>query len=96
MSERREGWYHVKEHHHENWTCQHWNGTDFSGVDDDCFAVIGPRIPSPDENWVCVPKEPTEAMQRALRIPDAAGHDYWAVERIKRIMAAAHFPDDAP
>lgn len=59
---RQDGWYWVKEHSYENWVAWHWNGVDFAGVDEDCFAEIGPRIPTPDEPWQCVPVEPTREM----------------------------------
>ena len=63
---RQAGWYWVKEHSYENWAAWHWNGVDFAGVDEDCFAVIGPRIPTPGEPWQCVPMKLTKSMGKAL------------------------------
>ncbi|WP_306168798.1 hypothetical protein [Halomonas sp. MMSF_3323] len=70
---RQAGWYWVKEHSYENWVAWHWNGVDFAGVDEDCFAEIGPRIPTPDEPWQCVPVEPTREMAESGQIASEAG-----------------------
>ena len=69
MSERRKGWYHVKD---ENgfWQCAQWNGYAWHGVFvenglDDYWQEIGQRVPTPDEPWQTVPVEPTHAMHLA-------------------------------
>lgn len=67
MSERQEGWYHVKMSGSEPWECVHWDGVDWETlecrcVDDRSFEKIGQRIPSPDEPWVTVPVEATPEM----------------------------------
>lgn len=68
MSERKEGWYHVKVG--DYWTCAYWHGKGWTvlGVNqcsDKYFDEIGQRIPSPEEPWVTVPVEPTQEMQNA-------------------------------
>ncbi|MBY5943087.1 hypothetical protein KUW00_19615 [Halomonas sp. DP5N14-9] len=85
---RQAGWYWVKEHSYENWAAWHWNGVDFAGVDEDCFAVIGPRIPSPDEPWQCVPVEATADMLDVLTL----GHLVTAPRRWREALAAAPKP----
>ena len=85
---RQAGWYWVKEHSYENWVAWHWNGVDFAGVDEDCFAVIGPRIPSPDEPWQCVPVEATADMLDVLTL----GHLVTAPRRWREALAAAPKP----
>ena len=85
---RQAGWYWVKEHSYENWVAWHWNGVDFSGVDEDCFAEIGPRIPTPDEPWQCVPVEATADMLDVLTL----GHLVTATRRWREALAAAPKP----
>ncbi len=66
MTERKEGWYWVKVYHNGKWGCFFWTGTgwrDTSGVYGEAlFAVVGPRIQTPDEPFKCVPVEPTAEM----------------------------------
>lgn len=49
MRERKPGWYWAQEHSFDDWMPQYWNGTDFGGMDEECFVEIGPRIPMPGE-----------------------------------------------
>ena len=80
MSERKPGWYWVKEHHYDDWEAWYWNGTDFSGVGEDCCAEIDQRIPTPDEPWQAVPVVPTEKM---------LGPSRWARHLVYRQMLDA-------
>lgn len=59
-------------------------------LDESCFEVVGPRIPTPDEPWQCVPVEPTHNML------EASGYDISieAVEAWQAMLAAAPKPED--
>lgn len=81
MSKSRDaGWYWVRVCEGGAWGCFNWNGSkwkDSDGLYDDAlFDVVGPRIPTPDEPWQCVPKEPNSAMLAAVSCPGCAATDY--------------------
>ncbi|KJZ10420.1 hypothetical protein TW86_14060 [Halomonas sp. S2151] len=77
--ERKEGWYWVKtdclgREPRVEWDCLYWCTEDegeaawlcAAGVDiEDDVLEVGPRIPTPDEPWQCVPAKPTLEMQKA-------------------------------
>ena len=77
---RQAGWYWVKtdclgREPRVEWDCLYWCTEDegeaawlcAAGVDfDDDVLEIGPRIPSPDEPWQCVPVEATRDMRDAV------------------------------
>ena len=80
MSERKAGWYWVKLRHGEWVPCEWLPDADYPDdaecwVDaplspmgyarDEQFEQIGPRIPTPDEPWKCVPVQPTRKMRQA-------------------------------
>lgn len=72
MSEREKGWYWVKQEHHHNWRPDFWRDGKWRSVwsmpeDDGCHAEVGPRIPTPDEPWQCVPVEMTPDMGEAVK-----------------------------
>lgn len=54
---RKPGWYWVSKG--GVWRCAYWDGGDWafgeSLYDDAAWDKIGPRIPTPDEPWQCVP-----------------------------------------
>lgn len=91
MSERQNGWYWVKEHISEDWAAWYWNGDDFRGQDEECFAVIGDRIPTPDDPWQCVPVEPTAEMIEAAR-EQHEGDAYLPASLHRAMLAAAPKP----
>lgn len=97
MSDRAEGYYHIQIDEGV-WECGFWNSRfkswEFGGLEykDRSIFRVGPRIPTPDEPWVTVPKEATIDMQRAIRTPDSGGQDHWAARVIKRIVDAAPRP----
>lgn len=64
MSDQRQpGWYWVQEWMMEDWQPRYWSDGGFDGgLSDEVFAVIGPRIPTPDEPWQTVPTEVTPDM----------------------------------
>lgn len=61
---RKPGWYWVRSGADEAWEVGEWNGGtwELTGTDHDwpeyMIKVVGPRIPTPDEPWQCVPVEP--------------------------------------
>ena len=72
MSELKTGWYWVRHGHEQStWEAAEWNGARWRLVgSDDMFSelevpVVGPRIPTPDEPWKCVPVQPTRKMRQA-------------------------------
>lgn len=69
MVNRKAGWYWVKLIEGGKWRCFKWNGSAWcdkrSEYPEDIFDVIGPRIPTPDEPWQCVPVEATDEMVEA-------------------------------
>lgn len=68
--QRQEGWYHVK--FKGSWVCAFWcnpeNEWHYLGcsVSEDEFESVGQRIPSPDEQWVCVPEKELEEVLSEL------------------------------
>ena len=90
---RKPGWYWVKFGKGNDWECKrlvssgYWASHD--GVMETEPSEVGPRIPTPDEPWQCVPVEPTAAMMRAL----------WQAEpfdRYEAMLAAAPTPETQP
>lgn len=73
MSERKEGWYWVQ--YAGQWIVSEFDGLEFT-LDHGPIERVGPRIPTPDEPWQCVPKEPTEGMVNA---------GFWAVGNEQRV-----------
>lgn len=93
MTEFKAGWYWVKAYSDAPWECSYWNGSAWKNASPNHqHHEVGPRIPTPDEDWVTVPKEATIDMQRAIRTPDSGGQDHWAARVIKRIVDAAPRP----
>lgn len=91
MSERKEGWYWVKASDDHHWECCQYEFGDGWWIDElGCsrpegwFPVVGPRIPTPDENWQCVPKEPTEEMMEACSLGVSA-----ETKGVYQVMVAA-------
>ena len=71
MSERREGWYWAKYAKGDEWQCAYYDPwsdaflfAEWGAISSHSVKQVGPRIPTPDEDWQCVPKEPTEEMTR--------------------------------
>ena len=66
MSERVDGWYWVKLEDSDGWIPWEWRSSSRSTqggwFNSETPVEVGPRIPTPDEPWRCVPKEPTEEM----------------------------------
>lgn len=54
---------------------------------------VGPRIPTPDEPWHCVPKEPNAAMSTAggaaVRIETTAINKLWTAGKVWQAMLKA-------
>ena len=93
MGERQEGWYWVKVYHGGTWGCFLWTGSgwrDSTGVyDDSLFDVIGPRIPTPDEPWKCVPTTPSRSMEDAMQYQSS----FETRERYAALLAATPKPE---
>lgn len=53
--QREAGWYWVKVT--AKWEPAYFDGLEFT-LDHGPIAKLGPRIPTPDEPWQCVPKDP--------------------------------------
>ncbi|QHD50011.1 hypothetical protein [Vreelandella aquamarina] len=71
MNQRADGWYWVKpDDKGDPWETAHWSGRAWSFMrtrqQSGTVAATGPRIPTPDEPWQCVPKEPDESMLATL------------------------------
>ncbi len=94
MSERQVGWYWVKVLESGKWGCFFWNGVQWRGESgaypDEMFNVVGPRIPTPDEPWQCVPVDLTPPMRRAGQ--HAKEHDCYIDGIYADIIAAAPKP----
>jgi len=93
MTTRAEGWYWVKETDNWPWTPVRWDGLSwFSSDGYEVFCdIIGPRIPTPDEPWQCVPVEATADMLDVLTL----GHLVTAPRRWREALAAAPKPGGA-
>lgn len=101
MSELREGWYWVKIKGRPDWFAARYTTGFYSDSPDPKFIlgyydeddvipdVVGPRIPSPDEDWVCVPREPTEEMYEFMKAKDMTGYNRW-----RFALLAAPSPED--
>lgn len=99
MSERREGVYWVKRNDQCPWETMRFFGKWWANLDYGCEpGVIGPRIPTPDEDWVFVPREPTEEMIRKSTWSgngDVSVSEPWARKVIfKRMIAIAMSTED--
>tara|TARA_B100000929_G_C15452181_1_gene401531 strand:+ start:246 stop:668 length:423 start_codon:yes stop_codon:yes gene_type:complete len=73
MNERKAGWYWVRpDDENDPWETAHWSGKRWSFMrtrqQSERVALAGPRIPTPDEPWQCVPSNgSTEQMDDAAR-----------------------------
>lgn len=71
MSERKEGFYWIMHDAFDGWQAGQWEDGAWmlAGINkslaDEQMEVIGPRIPSPDEPWQCVPETPDWSMLSA-------------------------------
>lgn len=108
MSERKPGWYWVALPYHDGrnggfspgpWVCMEWEegeGWWFEeqgrSIRDDGLHSIGPRIPSPDEPWVCVPVDIAPPMRRAGQ--HSLDHGCYIDGIYADIIAAAPKPED--
>lgn len=63
MSERKPGWYWV--HVYGNWEPAYTDDGDVFDHIDSRVDKVGPRIPTPDEPWQCVPIVPTREMMES-------------------------------
>ena len=80
MTQREAGWYWVKWPHEKEWFAARymgrvrerhmWSSGDI--IQSDAPSFIGPRIPTPDEPWQCVPKEANREMVKAAMDRGAA------------------------
>lgn len=72
MSERTDGWYWVKLQDFDGWIPWEWRSSSRSPqgswFNSETPIEVGPRIPTPDEPWQCVPSDgTTEEMDDAVR-----------------------------
>lgn len=72
MSERKSGWYWVKPTKHCGWQCAYYDdlakeiwAVVYGALDVKRVYEFGPRIPTPDEPWQCVPIVPTREMMES-------------------------------
>jgi len=93
MSERVEGWYHVRVGEywtHAYWFGKGWNILGANSLSDEDFDKVGSRIPAPDERWRMVPGAPTEEMLRdGLAVLDASDN---LIPAYQAMLAAAPKP----
>ncbi|WP_252108943.1 MULTISPECIES: hypothetical protein [unclassified Halomonas] len=111
MSEREPGFYFVQHPAHDGWLAGmlddegRWMVVGYGKyLSEGSFEAIGPRIPSPDEPWQCVPKEPTgdqvdagcQAIGDCERLGECHGDcDCSPAPKVYRAMlAAAPKPED--
>lgn len=74
---RQPGWYWVKtdDWPEADWETGEWDGHQWRVTNSETpwspelIETVGPRIPTPDEPWQCVPKLP------ALEMIEASGHE---------------------
>ena len=91
---RQAGWYWVKEEGCPSWVvAEHPQEEEAEWVDNSgrelyWVAEVGPRIPTPDEPWQCVPVEATADMLDVLTL----GHLVTATRRWREALAAAPKP----
>lgn len=64
MSERQEGWYWVKQESDSPWEIARLSKENFENIEA-FWAVVGDRIPTPDEPWQTVPVRLTHRMDLA-------------------------------
>lgn len=91
------GWYWVKtdDWPEADWEAGEWDGRQWRVTSSDApwapelIEMVGPRIPTPDEPWQCVPSIPTDGMKQAGK---TAIED---LQKLRGIDAYAHC-DDAP
>lgn len=105
MSERKKGHYHIEmaggTYEVAEWDGEGWLVCGFDQHVDFTFDSIGHRIPSPDEDWVCVPKNMTESMRSALTVgsatdaPTKEPTKFWD-DAYSRMLSKATFPDYEP
>lgn len=69
MNQRADGWYWVKLEDSDGWIPWEWRSSSRSPqgtwFNSETPIEVGQRVPTPDEPWQCVPKEPTEDMMHA-------------------------------
>ena len=111
MSERREGWYWVKVTPRVSGDDDGWEAVKYEGVlwfmagrsdylPEGLIDTIGPRIPTPDEDWQCVPKRMDRAMMSAAipndqcEFPDYRDQEDEMQARYVRALSAAPKPED--
>lgn len=88
---RKPGWYWVKDG--GQWEPLWFNGEMWDGHHHDAeIREIGPRIPTPDEPWQCVPTEPTAAMKKAADVDTPGPMTAWKCWQV--MLAAAPRPED--
>lgn len=100
MSERKEGWYWV--HDGEEWVPLEYKGGEWqdSGrttrlwLGEGSGAQIGPRIPTPDEPWQCVPKEIHNDMLCAVGNHYGTEHEKAFEDAWDDALLAAPKPED--
>lgn len=89
-AQRKAGWYWVKVT--ARWEPAYFDGLEFT-LDHGPIAKLGPRIPTPDEPWQCVPKEPTQEMQNHGSV--ARYHERLDCKGLyKAMLSAAPKPED--
>ena len=63
---RKTGWYWCQWDKDGEWECSEWRGYNWDDNEPSCQpVVVGPRIPTPDEDWQAVPKTASENMKDA-------------------------------
>ena len=93
---RKPGWYWVKFGNGNDWECKrlvpsgYWASHD--GVMETEPSEVGPRIPTPDEPWQCVPVEATPDMLDVQTL----GYHTPASKRWRETLAAAPKPESQP
>ena len=98
---RKPGWYWVKFGNGNDWECKrlvpsgYWASHD--GVMETEPSEVGPRIPTPDETWQCVPVEPPSELMRlmpeVLASLKGSGVDVSLADDVERALAASPTPE---
>lgn len=82
MTERKEGWYWVRRRdENSEWECAEWTwdcwwiaGSEVEYEDSE-VAIVGPRIPTPDEHWRAAPLAPTpDMLEIGVDVLDESGN----------------------
>ena len=95
---RQAGWYWVKEEGCPSWVvAEHPQEEEAEWVDNSgrelyWVAEVGPRIPTPDEPWQCVPVEPTREMLASYEKASVAPIGPLSVRGYIHMVAAAPKP----